>query len=183
MKLKTSLAAVLVVCLLTLTIQTQEPATGPRPKRARVPEDYKVGTLKELAANAAGAESRGNKEETMVVDPDLSPTRVRAKYAGLTGRAPEAKTELIRQWSRRYAGSLDTYKPYEVDVAFTENGSHYWLTFRKKTLESFWNSASTKPVDLFLIKMGAVKQGDKWVPVLLVESFEEVKPDGVREEL
>jgi hypothetical protein len=60
-------------------------------------------------------------------------------------------------------------------VAFTENGSNYWLTFRQKTLASFWNSAWTKPVDLFLIKMGAIKQGDKWLPVLLVESFQEAK--------
>jgi hypothetical protein len=175
MRLKTSFAALFAGYLLAVTIQTQEPTAGPGAKRARVPEDYKVGTLKDLAAHAASAASRGNKEETMVIDPDLSPTRVRAEYAGLTARTSEAKTELIRQWSRLYAGSLDTYKTYEVDVAFTENGSHYWLTFRKKTLESFWNSASTKPVDLFLIQMGAVKQGDKWMPVFLVESFQEVK--------
>jgi hypothetical protein len=174
MKLKTSIATVLFVCLLALNVQAQEP-TGPRPKRARTPEDYQAGTLKELAAKAAGAESRGNKEETMFVDPDLSPTRVRAKYAGLTARTPEDKAELIRQWARRYAGAPETYKLYEVDVAFTENGVQYWLTFSKKTLTSFWDSSSSKPVDLFLIKMGAVKQGDKWVPVLLVESFQETK--------
>ena len=174
MKLKTSFAAVLFICSLALTVQAQEPA-GPGPKRARTPEDYQVGTLKELAAKPASSENRGNKEETMVVDPNLSPTRVRAKYAGSTARTPGAKAELIRQWSRLYAGSLETYKPYEVDVAFTENGNNYWLTFRKNTLESFWNSAWTKSVDLFLIKMGAVKQGDRWVPVLLVESFQEAK--------
>jgi len=100
---------------------------------------------------------------------------VRAKYAGLTGRTPQAKAELIRQSARLYAGTPEIYKPYEVDVAFTENGNHYWLTFRRKTLASFWNSTSSKPVDSFLIKMGAVKQADKWVPVLLVESFQEAK--------
>ena len=174
MKLKTSIAALLFVCLLALSVQTQEPA-GAGQKRARTPDDYKVGTLKDLATKAASAESRGNKAETMVVDSDLSPTRVKAKYAGLTSRTPEAKTELIRQWARLYAGSLETYKPYEVDVAFTEDGNQYWLTFRQKTLSSFWESGWNKPVDLFLIKMGSVKQGEKWVPVLLVESFQEAK--------
>lgn len=174
MKNKTSFAAVLFVCSLFLTVQAQEPS-GPRPKRARTPEDYQVGTLKELAAQAASTDSRGNKEETMVIDPNLTPTRVRAKYAGLTGRTPEAKAELIRQWARLYAGAPETYKPYEVEVAFKENDSHYWLTFKKQTLTSFWNSAWTKPVDLFLIKMGSIKQRDKWVPVLLVESFQEAK--------
>ena len=172
MKLKTSLAAVVFICSFGLTLDAQEP-TAPRPKRARTAEDYQIGTLKELAAKASSAESLGNKEETMVVDPNLSPTRVKAKYAGLTARIPEAKAELIRQWARRYAGAPETYTKYEVDVAFTENGSDYWLTFTKKTLTSFWNSDTwNKPVDLFLIKMGAIKVGDKWVPVLLVESFD-----------
>ena len=175
MKFKILLAASVVVYLLGVIIYAQEP-TGPRPKRARVPEDYQAGSLKELAAKATSSESRGNKEETMVVDPDLSPTRVRARYAGLTAGTPQNKSEVIRQWARLYAGSLDTYKPYEVDVAFKENGSDYWLTFRKKTLTSFWDSGAwNKPIDLFVIKMGAVKQGDKWVPVILVESFQAAK--------
>ena len=174
MKLRILFAVVLSIFALASTVRLQEP-TGPRPKRPRTPDDYQAGTLKDLAAKAASVEARGNKEETMVVDSDLSPTRVTAKYAGLTARTPQTKAELIRQWARLYAGSLDTYKPYEVDVAFTENGNQYWLTFTQKTLSAFWNSNSNKPVDLFLIKMGAVKQDDKWAPVLLVERFQETK--------
>lgn len=159
MKLKTSFAAVLFVCSLGLTVYAQDP-TGPRPKRARTADDYQVGTLKELAAKAA------------TVDPDLSPTRVTAKYAGSTARTPEAKAQFIREWARRYAGAPETYTRYDVDVAFTENGSTYWLTFTQKTLTSFLDSDKwSKPIDLFLIKLGAIKQGDDWVPVLLVESF------------
>jgi hypothetical protein len=177
MTIKTSFAAVLLISLLGLAASAQE-ATGSRPKRARVAEDYQVGTLKELATKGTGAESIGNKQETMLIDSDLSPTRVRARYAGLTSHIPEAKAELIRQWARRYAGAPETYtKNYEIDVAFTEHGSQYWLTFRKKTLESFWKAdvLNNKPVDLFLIRMGAIKQGNKWEPVLLVESFQEAK--------
>ena len=169
MKFKMFFAALLFVSL-SLTLYSQE-ATGPRPKRARTSQDYQPGTLKELAAKTASAE-----DETMVIDPDLSPTRVRATYAGLTARTPEAKSKLIGEWARRYAGAPETYKPYEVDVAFTENGSHYWLTFTKKTLTPFWDSGKwNKPVDLFLIKMGSIKHRDKWMPVLLVESFQEAK--------
>lgn len=168
--------ALLVVCALAFTISAQD-ATGPHPKRARVAEDYQPGTLKELAAKAASKASLGNKAETMLIDPDLSPTRVSATYAQLTAKIPDAKAELIRQWARHYAGAPETYtKAYEVDVAFTENGSQYWLTFSKKTLDSFWHAGTlNKPVDLFLIKMGSIKQGDTWTPVLLVESFQ--KPE------
>jgi hypothetical protein len=173
MTLKTSIAAFVLISL-SLATAAQEPA-GPRPKRPRVAEDYRAGTLKDIAAKAGSAESIGNKQETMVIDPDLSPTRVRATYAELTARIPDAKAELIRQWARRYAGAPETYtKNYEVDVAFTEHGNDYWLTFSKKTLDSFLKAnVLNKPVDLFLIRMGAVKQGDKWAPVLLVENFQE----------
>jgi hypothetical protein len=173
MTLKKSFAAVVLISLLGAAASAQDP----RVKRARVAEDYQLGTLKELAAKATSTESIGNKRETMVIDPDLSPTRVRATYAGLTARIPEVKAELIRQWARRYAGAPETYtKRYEVDVAFTEDGSDYWLTFSKKTLDSFLKAnVLNKPVNLFLIKMGAIKQGDKWAPVLLVESFQEAK--------
>jgi hypothetical protein len=176
LRVKKLFTAVLVLCSLTVAISAQEP-TGPRPRRARVAEDYRPGTLKELAAKAASAASLGNKQETMVVDPDLSPTRVRATYAQLTARTPTAKAELIRQWALRYAGAPETYtKAYEVDVAFTEDGTQYWLTFSKKTLNSFWDSGIfNKPVDLFLIRMGSIKHGDTWAPVLLVESFQKVK--------
>ena len=175
MTLNTSLAAVFLISSLGCAVFAQDPA-GPRPKRARVPEDYQVGTLKELAAKASSAESVGDKQETMLIDPDLSPTRVRATYAELTARTPESKAELIRQWARRYAGAPETYAKYEVDVAFKEDGSVYWLTFSKKTLDSFWSAnVLQKPIDLFLIKLGAVKQGDKWAPVFLVESFQAVK--------
>jgi hypothetical protein len=176
LKLKRFFIAVLVLCSLGVTISAQEP-TGPLPKRARVAEDYQPGTLKELAAKVATDESVGNKEETMVVDPDLSPTRVRATYAQLTAHIPDAKAELIHQWARRYAGAPETYtKAYEVDVAFTENGTQYWLTFSKKTLDAFWKADTlNEPVDLFVIKMGSIKQGDTWTPVLLVESFQKAK--------
>ena len=175
MKIKTPIAALLGVLLLGLTGLTLY-AQEPRAKRARVPEDYQAGTLKELAEKATSSESIGNKQETMLIDPDLSPTRVRVKYAGLTAGTPANKAELMRQWANRYAGSLDTYKPYEVDVKFTENGSDYWLTFTKKTLKPFWDSGAwNKPVDLFVVKMGAVKRGEQWVPVVLVESFQPAK--------
>ena len=152
----------------------QEPT--PQVKRARTPADYQAGTLKELGQKVSSPQSRGNKLETMVVDPDLSPTRVRATYAGLTRRITENKAEVVRQWARLYAGAVETYKPYEVEVLFSENGSKYWLTFTQKTLTSFWDSKVwNKPVDLFVIRMGAVKTGEAWEPVLLVESFQEAK--------
>lgn len=168
--------AFLIIVALTVTVNAQQ-ASEASVKRPRTPEDYQPGTLKELAAKVSSSDSRGNKMETMVVDPDISPTRVRARYAELTMRVRESKAEVIRQWARLYAGAPETYRPYEVEVLFNENGKKYWLIFTKKKLTTFWDSRYwSKPVDLFLIRMGAVKTtANKWEPVLLVEDFQKPK--------
>lgn len=165
---------VLVLIALTFNLAYAQDTTGPRPKRARAPEDYQPRTLKELAGKNSSSNSLGNKMETMIVDPDISPSRVRVTYAGQTRKIPELNKEVINQWARLYAGAPETYKPYEVDVLFTENGSNYWLTFKKTKLELFWKAVNRKeqPVDLFLIRMGAAKTSAGWEPVLLVENFE-----------
>ena len=167
--------ACLIIAVLTVTVHAQQ-TTGAGVKRPRTPEDYQAGTLKELAAKVSTPTSRGNKMETMIVDPDISPTRVKVKYAGLTRRMPEPNSEVVRQWARLYAGAPETYKPYEVDVLFAEDGKKYWLTFTKKKLAAFWDLGEwDKPVDLFLIRMGSVKTSSGWEPVLLVENFQKPK--------
>ena len=175
--MKKSMAAqFLVLIVLTATVAFAQDTTGSRTKRARTPEDYQSTTLKELTAKLSSPDSRGNKMETMIVDPDISPSRVRVTYAGLTRRMPELNKEVINQWARLYAGAPETYKPYEVDVLFAENGSNYWLTFKKDKLELFWKALKNKePVDLFLIRMGAAKTSVGWEPVLLVENFRSAK--------
>ena len=176
LKLRLKLFALLFGLMLSNLCYAQDPS-GPQPKRARTPEDYKPLTLHELATKAASPDSRGNKEETMVVDPDISPSRVRASYAEQTRRLPEIKQEVVRQWSRLYAGSLDTYKPYEVEVLFSAHGSKYWLTFKKDTLDRFWEAVrKDAPFDLFVIRMGSAKMPNGWELVLLVENFEKIEP-------
>ena len=84
MKIKNPIAALLGVLLLGLTgltLYAQEPGA----KRARVPEDYQAGTLKELAAKAASSESIGNKQETMLIDPDQGGLLIRVLGQGGAG--------------------------------------------------------------------------------------------------
>lgn len=164
---------VLALIALTFTLASAQDTTGPQPKRARTPEDYQPRTLKELVAKAASPDSLGNKMETMKVDPDISPSRVHVTYAGLTRKTPQLNKEVINQWARLYAGAPETYKLYEVDVRFKENGSRYWLTFKRNQLELFWKAIKkNQPIELFLIRMGSAKTTTGWEPVLLVEKFQ-----------
>jgi hypothetical protein len=167
-----------LVLLLTILLggdptYAQDPL-GATPKKPRTPDDYKPRALKELAQGWTGAGSRGNKMETMVVHADVLPSRVRATYAGSARPLPRIRKEVIRQWARLYAGFPEGYtRPYETEMLFTEEGSRYWLAVRKESLPRLGGELKRgELLVLYLIRVGAVKAGGGWEPVLLIESFE-----------
>lgn len=150
---------------------------GAKPKKPRTLDDYKSRTLKEVTTKASDAESLGNKEETMMVEADILPSRVRVTYKGSARPIPQIKKEVLLQWARRYAGSVEHYTvPYETEMLFTENGTEYWLAVRKQSLTHFEQELKKgEAVDLYLIRVGAARIGDKWEWMLLVESFQKLK--------
>lgn len=163
-------AAVLFLSIINFA----QDSSGPRPKRARTAEDYKPRTLKELAVNtSSNSENRTNKEETMVVTPDILPSRVRVTITGLTRPIPQIKKEVIRRWARLYAGAPDFYtKPYETEVLFTEEGDEHWLAVKTELLPRIKQDIKEgNEVDLYLIRMGAALISNAWEPLLLVENF------------
>lgn len=173
MKRKSSYFVLFLALLLGGSFAYGQDSAGAKPKRPRAPDDYKPRTLKEVAAKGAGAESRGNKEETMVVHADILPSRVRAIYAGSTRPLPRIKKEVLRQWARLYAGFPEGYtKPYETELLFTENGAEHWLAVREGDLARFEQEFKRgEAVELYLIRVGAARASDEWEPTLLIESF------------
>lgn len=151
----------------------QDPA-GPGPKRARTPDDYKPRTLREVAAEGSGANSLGNKEESMIVHADILPSRVRVTYTGSTRPLPRSKKEVLGQWARLYAGFPEGYtRPYVTEMLFKEDGAEYWLAVRKESLRHFKRELKKgEAVSLYLIRVGAAKVPGGWESMLLVESFQ-----------
>ena len=171
MKRRTTLVALLFALLLSFGMSRGQEGSGPQPKRARTPGDYEPRTLKELAAADAGAESRGNKEETMLVHGDILPSRVKARYANLSRRLPQNKREVLRQWAVRFAGFPEGYTgPYEVELLFEEDGVAHWLAVRRGGDPARGELKRGGWFELFLIRVGSAKLADRWEPVLLVES-------------
>jgi hypothetical protein len=173
MKRKSSHVVLLLALLLSGNLAYGQDSLGPKPKKPRTSDDYKPRTLKEVAAEGSGVESRGNKEETMTVYADILPSRAQATRTGSVRPLPQIKKEVLRQWARLYAGSPEGYtEPYETEMLFVESGVEYWLAVKKKTLPQL--EREFKPgeaVNLYLIRVGAAKASDKWELMLLVESF------------
>lgn len=177
MKRKSSYVVLLLAILLGGTLAYGQDPLGAQPKKPRTEDDYKPRTLKELAAKEADAESRGNKEETMIVHSDILPSRVRVVSTGSTRPLPQIKQEVLRQWARLYAGFPEGYtRSYETEMLFVEDGVEYWLAIRKESLPDFQQQlAKGEALDLSLIRMGAAKVSDKWEPLILVEGFQKLK--------
>ena len=172
MRRRSFCVATLVALLLGVGLTHGQDASGPGRKRARTLEDFKPRTLKEIAAAGQGAESRGDKAETMTIQGDVLPTRVTVKYAGSWRPLPPHKGEVLRQWARLYAGDHIGYvKPYETELLFTEGGAEFWLAVRRDDgfLQDAHELERGELFELYLIRVGAAKLADKWEPVLLVE--------------
>ena len=133
--------------------------------------DYTPRTLSEIS-KLKGASAK-TLDRNVVIQGEIFPTRVKVVY-GFTSRTLSTNTKnAIAAWATRYAGAPETYtNHYEREVAFSENGQEYWLAVRKELitrLEEELKKGDT--VELFLIKLGSARNGDKWEPVLLVEKF------------
>jgi hypothetical protein len=141
------------------------------PKKPRSSEDYTPRSLRAIAAMKPDPNNLRDKQDGLVVTADDLPSRVRVTYEGATRPIPQMKKEVIRQWARLYAGSIEHYtETYQSEMLFVEDGVAYWLAVPKDSLlfskQSFRKG---EPLDLYLIRLGAVIVGDKFDWTLLVE--------------
>jgi hypothetical protein len=156
---------ILLLLLLSAThfISAQEP----RIKRARTADDYQSRTLKEIFALKPDAADLRDKQERLVVTNDILPSKVQVTYSGATRKLSLTRKEVIRQWARLYAGSMEHYTtPYQTEMRFNENGIDYWLAmpFAKHKFKK------GQKVELYLIRLGAGINGEKYDWTLLVEN-------------
>ena len=147
----------------------QDPA-GPGPKKPRTTADYTPRTWSEIANSFAFS---GTGDGGEILTGSLFPSRLRATYRSSTRPLSEAKKNVILHWAQRYAGDPDHYiKPYETEVLFNEKNAGHWLVVNKTLLPRFEKEVRNgAAVDLYLIRLGAIRIDEKWEPVLLVESF------------
>jgi hypothetical protein len=117
MKVKLFHLPLLVALLLASNSAYGQDSLQSKPKKPRTLDDYKLRTLKQVATAGSDAESRGNKEDTMIVHADILPSRVRATYTGSARPLLQIKKEVLRQWARLYAGYPEGYtEPYDTEV-------------------------------------------------------------------
>jgi hypothetical protein len=145
-------------------------------KKPRAVADYRPRMLRELATllpepfRAALAERgvEGNKDMKQIVHGELFPSRVKAVYSGTQRPLLEDKRNVIIGWANKFAGAPEFYtKPYQTELLFTEGNEKYWLAVHNNLLTRDWKQGET--LELCVIKMGNVRIGSEFEPVLLVE--------------
>ena len=163
------------LCLLILLLSTTL-TYGQGEKKPRTIADYQPRTLQELTTllpetfRTALAERgvQGNKDMKQIVHGQLFPSRVKVVYSGTKRSLLEDKRNVIVSWANQFAGMPEFYTvPYQTELLFTEGAENYWLAVHKDLLAEDWKKGEA--LDLCVIKLGNVRIGDEFQPVLLVE--------------
>jgi len=169
MKTRLCLLLLLSIAGATLTYAQGE-------KKPRTIADYQPRTLQQLTNllpetfRAALAERgvEGNKDMKQIVHGELFPSRVKAVYSGTQRPLVEDKRNLIISWANQFAGMPEFYTaPYQTELLFTEGVEKYWLAVHKDLLAQDWKQGEA--LELCVIKLGNVRIGAEFEPVLLVE--------------
>ncbi|HEU4833730.1 MAG TPA: hypothetical protein VFS90_04915 [Pyrinomonadaceae bacterium] len=164
----------LILLLLSMTSATLTYAQGE--KKPRTVADYRPRMLRELTTalpetfRAALAERgvEGNKDMKQIVHGELFPSRVKVVYSGMTRPLLDDKRNVIIGWANQFAGMPEFYtKPYQTELLFTEDNEKYWLAVHNDLLAHDWKKGDA--LELCVIKMGNVRIGAEFEPVLLVE--------------
>lgn len=164
------------LCLFMLLITAATLTYAQGEKKPRTIADYQPRTLRQLTNllpeqfRAALAERgvEGNKDLKLIVHGEMFPSRVKVVYGGEKRPLPEDKQSVISGWANKFAGMPEFYTvPYQTELLFTEDGEKYWLAVHKDLLAQDWKQGET--LELCVIKLGNVRIGDEFEPVLLVE--------------
>ena len=161
MKPKSFQLTSLLVVLLSGSFLYGQGSLGAGPKKSRTEADYKSSTLKELLA----------------ADPqrdELLPFRVQVVYTASVRPISKTNNDVLHRWAQCCAGSPDHYtRSYLNEMRVTENGKAYWLAVQERLLAEFPAELQIgEAMDLFLIRVSALKTNGKRGAVLLVERFE-----------
>jgi hypothetical protein len=158
-----------LVLLVSNTPVLGQDAAGPGPKKARIASDYTPRTWEEIANSFDFGVANGAE----ILTGSLFPSRLRATYRSSTRPLSQARKNVIFHWAQRYAGAPSHYtKQYETEVLFNAKDAGHWLVVKKTLLPRFEKELRDgEAVDLYLIRLGAIRIDEKWEPVLLVESF------------
>jgi len=164
------------LCLFILLITGATLTYAQGEKKPRTIADYQPRTLLQLtnllpeAFRAALAQRgvEGNKDMKLIVHGELFPSRVKVVYSGTQRPLVEDKRNLIISWANQFAGMPEFYTvPYQTELLFTEGVEKYWLAVHKDLLAQDWKQGEA--LELCVIKLGNVRIGVEFEPVLLVE--------------
>lgn len=161
MKIESFLLILLIgVALGSSLAREQASSPGAMNKKPRTLEDYKAGTLKEMAAEHVSSDG-------------LVPFRVRVIYTASARPISATSNAALSDWTQCCAGNPDHYKGYVREMRFVENGDEYWLAVGDELVADFQKASKVGDlVDLFLIRLSPPEPSGTRRSVLLIERFQ-----------
>lgn len=117
-----------------------------------------------------------DRPNALIVRFKILPSVIRLTYTGEVRAVGEMRQKLIENWSKLYSQRKDYYKLFEREFLFKEGADEYWLPVQEPVTKYFDKELKKgELVDLYLVRPGGVKSGEKVDWVFLVEEFQKPK--------
>jgi hypothetical protein len=142
--------------------------------------DFTRRTMTEIVKinNADSVEDfkRIDNPNAMIVRNNFLPSVIRLTYTGEVRPVGETRTKFIEMWATATANQKELHKLYRREFLFKEGNDEYWLPVQEPVTKYFEKELKNGDlVDLYMVRPGGVKTGDKVDWVFLVEEFQKPK--------
>jgi len=134
----------------------------------KINNDDSVEDFKLLSAN--------NKPNALIVRNNILPSVIRLTYTGEVRPVGEKRLFLIHVWAGTVEERKQHEKLYTREFLFKDGADEYWTPVQEPVTKYFDKELKKGDVvDLYLVRPGGLKTGDKVDWVFLVEEFQKLK--------
>jgi hypothetical protein len=112
----------------------------------------------------------------MVMRGKILSSVVRMTYTGESQPLNAVRSKFIEMWAGVYSSIPNYAKYFENEFLFKEGQQEYWLPVQKKVAEYFDKELKKDDaIDVYLIRPGGVRSGEKVDWIFLMEEFQKPK--------
>jgi hypothetical protein len=135
-----------------------------------------VQLLKMNTDEDSGDLKRYSDKAQMVMRGKILPSVVRMTYTGESRPLGEVRSKFIEMWAGAYSNVPDYARNFENEVLFKEGQQEYWLPVQKQVAKYFDKELKKdEPIDVYLVRPGGVRSGEKVDWIFLMEEFQKPK--------
>lgn len=155
-----------IICFLGLTLY------APNCLAQEQWDAYQPRKLSEIIELNQSALVEPNSRVHFLFTADSFPSRVKVVYTGKSRAISKENAEVVSAWAKVRQVDKKIVDLFEREILFTENSVEHWLPIQKQLIPFLEQEVKVgDPVELFVIWIGARKEGKREDWVFLINEF------------